>query len=239
MGASGEKLQKVLAAHGFGSRRKCEELIAQGRVEVDGGVAAIGCRIDVSHQEVLVDGVGVTVRPGSVYYLLNKPKGVMCTSDDPQGRPKVTDLVPANPRVFSVGRLDAATQGLLLLTNDGALTHRLIHPAFGVEKEYLASLQSAPGKAAINKLRNGVTLGGRPTAPARVTALGPQQLRIVIHEGRNRQVRRMCEAVGHPIEELVRTRIGPIADKSLKPGQWRELTPQEVRQLCVAASANS
>jgi 23S rRNA pseudouridine2605 synthase len=230
------RLQKVLAQAGLGSRRACEELIADGRVTVDGVEALLGDRVDPETAVVAVDGVPIGIRPGSVYYLLNKPAGVVTTADDPQGRPVVVDLVPSEPRVFPVGRLDLDTEGLLLLTNDGDLTHRLTHPSFGVEKEYLASVDGEPGRGAVRRLREGVELDDGITAPATVGVVSPSVLRIVIHEGRNRQVRRMCEAVGHPVRRLVRTRIGPITDRSLAPGDWRELTQAEVRSLERAAA---
>jgi 23S rRNA pseudouridine2605 synthase len=227
----GERLQKVLAAVGLGSRRACEELIAEGRVTVDGEVAILGRRVDPEAARVEVDGVPISVRPGLVHYLLNKPAGVVTTASDPQGRPTVLDLVPPEPRVFPVGRLDAATEGLLLLTNDGDLTHRLTHPSFGVEKEYLAEVETPPTRGELRRLREGVELEDGRTAPARVTLVPPRAVRLVIHEGRNRQVRRMLDAVGHPVLRLVRTRIGPLTDRRLRPGEWRPLTPAEVRDL--------
>lgn len=239
MNTDGERLQKVLARLGFGSRRVCEELIAEGRVTVDGVVAELGRRVDVDADEVAVDGAVVGIRPGLVHYLLNKPTGVITTADDPQGRPTVVQMVPGEPRVFPVGRLDADTEGLLLLTNDGDLTHRLTHPSFGVEKEYLASVTGTPTRGEIRRLREGVELDDGPTAPARVTAVDDSLLRITIHEGRNRQVRRMCEAIGHPVTRLVRTRIGPLVDRRLKPGEWRELTREEVRTLEIAVGGES
>ena len=233
--ASGERLQKVLSRTGFGSRRTCEDLIAAGRVRVNGEVATLGRRVDAEHDRVEVDGVGVGVRAGRVYYLLNKPRGVVTTAADTHGRPTVVDLVPGEPRVFPVGRLDADSEGLLLLTNDGELTHRLTHPSFGVEKEYLAEVEGTPSPAAVRRLREGVELEDGRTGPARVAVVPPRGLRLVIHEGRNRQVRRMCEAVGHPVVRLVRTRIGPLADRDLAPGKWRELSLAEVRTLEAAA----
>ena len=143
----------------------------------------------------------------------------------------MVEIVPNEPRVFPVGRLDAETEGLLLLTNDGELTHRLTHPSFGVDKEYLAEVDGSPSRGAIRRLREGVELDDGPTAPAKVSLVSPTVLRIVIHEGRNRQVRRMCDAVGHPVVRLVRTRIGPLSDTELAPGQWRSLTRDEIRTL--------
>lgn len=229
----------MLAAAGIGSRRVCEELIADGRVEVNGVPAALGRRVNPETDRVTVDGVPVGVRPGLVYYLLNKPAGVVSTASDPQGRPTVTGLVPAEPRVYPVGRLDAATEGLLLLTNDGDLAHRLTHPSFGVEKEYLASVEGAPKAGAVRRLREGVELDDGPTAPAKVSLVAPDVLRITIHEGRNRQVRRMAEAVGHPVRRLVRTRIGPLRTDTLGPGEWRPLTQEEVRALERATATAS
>jgi len=238
--AEGERLQKVLARVGYGSRRTCEDLISEGRVTVNGEVAVLGRRVDVETDLVAVDGAPVGVLPGLVYYLLNKPAGAVTTADDPQGRPTVLALVPDEPRVFSVGRLDLQTEGLLVLTNDGKFAQLLAHPSFGVEKEYLAELAGHPSPGALRRLREGVVLDdGEATAPARVAAVSPGVIRIVIHEGRNRQVRRMCEAIGHPVVRLVRTRIGPVTDRTLRPGAWRSLSPSEVRSLAEAARAPS
>ena len=230
------RLQKVLARAGLGSRRACEELIADERVTVDGEIATLGDRVDPDVAVVTVDDVPIGIRPGSVYYLLNKPAGVVTTADDPQGRPVVVDLVPAEPRVFPVGRLDLDTEGLLLLTNDGDLAHRLTHPSFGIEKEYLAEVEGRPARGVLRRLREGVELDDGPTAPATVGLVSPSVLRIVIHEGRNRQVRRMGEAVGHPVRRLVRTRLATLTDPALAPGEWRPLTTDEVRALERAAA---
>jgi 23S rRNA pseudouridine2605 synthase len=231
----GERLQKVLARVGFGSRRACEELIADRRVAVDGKVAVLGQRVDVATAQVTVDGTLVPVAPGLVHYLLNKPAGVVTTASDPQGRPTVVELVPAEPRVFPVGRLDQQTEGLLVLTNDGPLAQLLTHPSHGVPKEYLTEVEGVPAPGALRSLRTGVELADGTTAPATVGVVAPGLLRITIHEGRNRQIRRMCEAVGHPVRRLVRTRIGPLTDPALAPGAWRELTTAEVRALALAA----
>lgn len=233
----GERLQKTLARLGFGSRRVCDNLIDDGRVTVNGEVAEPGRRVDVDNDSIEVDGVPVGVRPGLVYYVLHKPAGVVTTAADTHGRPIVTELVPAEPRVFPVGRLDMETEGLLVLTNDGDLAHRLTHPSFGVDKEYLAHVEGEPNASAIRRLHKGVELEDGITAPAKVAVLDKSLLRIVIHEGRNRQVRRMCEAVGYPVVRLVRTRIGPLRDTALKAGEWRALEPSEVRALSVAAAA--
>lgn len=234
---TGDRLQKVLAAAGIGSRRACEELIVQGRVTVNGERVELGRRIDVEQDRVEVDGELVGVRPGLVYYLFNKPLGMVTTASDPEGRPTVVDVFPPAPRVFPVGRLDVDTEGLLILTNDGELTQRLTHPSFGVDKEYLAEVQGKPSLGALRRLREGVALEDGKTAPAKVSLVAPNALRIVIHEGRNRQVRRMCAAVGHPVLRLVRTRIGPVSDAQLRPGAWRPLAAREVRGLAAAAAA--
>lgn len=227
----GVRLQKVLAQAGLGSRRVCEDLIERRRVRVNGEVAVLGRRVDVDVDVVEVDGAQIGVRPGLVHYLLNKPRGVITTASDPQGRPTVVELVPSEPRVFPVGRLDGDSEGLLLLTNDGDLTHRLTHPSFGVAKEYLVEVEGNPHRGVVRRLREGVELDDGPTEPAKVAVLGEHLLRITIHEGRNRQIRRMCEVVGTPVVRLVRTRIGTLTDRALGPGEWRPLTQDEVRAL--------
>lgn len=233
----GERVQKVLARAGFGSRRVCEDLIAEGRVTVDGAVAGLGARVRVESQVLAVDGTPVGVAPGLVYYLLNKPAGVVSTAADTHGRPTVVELVPSEPRVHAVGRLDLDTEGLLLLTNDGVLTHRLTHPSFGIEKEYVAEVDGRPSRGDLRRLREGIDLDDGPTAPAKASEPSPGLIRLTIHEGRNRQVRRMCEAIGHPVIRLVRTRIGPLRDTRLAPGEWRALTRAELRELEKAVTA--
>ena len=239
----GERLQKVLARAGLGSRRVCEEFIADGRVTVDGEVAQLGRRVDPVGDAIALDGVAVVTRTDLVYYLLNKPTGYVSTVSDPQARPTVVELVPATPRVFPVGRLDVDTEGLLLLTNDGDLTQLLTHPSFGVVKNYLAEVDGDPAPATIRRLREGVELDDGPTAPAKVRVVqrraATTAIEIGIHEGRNRQVRRMCDAVGHPVRRLVRTRIGPIQDRRLAPGTWRALSTNEVRRLYEAATPDA
>ncbi len=228
---SQQRLQKVLAKAGFTSRRKAEELILQQRVLVNGKPAILGQKVETDSDVVEVDGVVAIINPSLVYYLLNKPKGVVCTSSDPQQRQTVIDLVPLHPRVFSVGRLDIDTEGLLIMTNDGELSFRLSHPSYGIEKEYLVQVEKSIGQKAIKSLRQGVELQDGITAPAKVTSLSSNLLKITIHEGKNRQIRRMCEAVGYPVTRLVRTRIGPISDSKLAPGQFRILSPTQVRSL--------
>lgn len=232
----GERLQKVLAATGWGSRRSCEELIAEGRVTVNGEVAQLGRRVDPETDRIEVDGAPVGVKPGLVYYLLNKPTGVITTAKDTHGRRTVVDLVPSEPRVFPVGRLDVDTEGLLLLTNDGDLAHRITHPSHGVAKEYLVHVRGRVSPGELRQLREGVELDDGPTAPAEASQPQPGVVRLTIHEGRNRQVRRMCDAIGHPVLRLVRTRIGPITDRSLRPGDYRELSTGERRALAEAVA---
>ena len=196
----------------------------------------MGQRIDTATARVEIDGNLIPVAPDLVYYLLNKPDGVVTTADDPQGRPTVVALVPAEPRVFPVGRLDRHTEGLLILTNDGALAQLLTHPSHGVPKEYVAEVAGGtPAPGALRALRQGVELEDGPTAPAEVGVLTEGVLRLVIHEGRNRQFRRMCDAIGHPVQRLVRTRIGPVRDTTLAPGRWRALSGAEVRALAASA----
>ena len=233
--AERERVQKLLARAGLGSRRACEALISAGRVTVDGITTQLGDRADPERQRIAVDGVPVVVRAGVVYYLLNKPRGVVTTARDPQQRPTVLELVPEEPRVFPVGRLDLDTEGLLILTNDGDLAQLLAHPRHGVDKTYLAEVEGDAGDGAVARLRAGVELEDGRTAPARVRvvsrARGRTALELTIHEGRKRQVRRMCATVGLPVTRLVRTRIGPLTDARLAPGTWRELQPTEVRAL--------
>jgi len=235
----GEKLQKVLARAGLGSRRSCEGLIASERVRVNGDLATLGRRVDVDTDVVEVDGSRIPVRPGLVYYLCNKPAGTVTTAADTHARPTVVDLVPDEPRVFPVGRLDLDTTGLLILTNDGELTQALTHPGHGVAKTYLAEVDGVPRPSALRLLCRGVDLEDGRTAPARARIIQKRSdsaaLEIVLHEGRKRQVRRMCDAVGHPVKRLVRTRIGDLADPGLGPGEWRELSDAEVRSLYAVA----
>jgi 23S rRNA pseudouridine2605 synthase len=197
-------------------------------------IAVLGRRVDVEVDLIEIDGAPVGVRPDTVYYLLNKPVDVISTAVDTHGRETVVDLVPEEPRVYPVGRLDADSEGLLLLTNDGELTNRITHPSFGLEKEYLVHVDcSAAGvsNTAISRLRNGIELEDGMTAPAEVSQLQPGVLRVVIHEGKNRQIRRMCDEVGYSVVRLVRVRIGPLVDRHLLPGQWRHLTSTEVKSL--------
>lgn len=229
--SEGIRLQKVLAVRGFGSRRVVEDMIADGRVVVNGDVAVLGRRVDVERDTVEVDGVRVGVAPDLTYYLLNKPKGVVTTASDTHDREIVTELVPDEPRVYPVGRLDMDTEGLLLITNDGDLTHRLTHPSYGVEKEYLVEVDKPVSRNHLRQLREGVELDDGLTAPAKASGVTDTVFKLTIHEGRNRQVRRMSKALGLNVTRLVRVRIGELADRQLKPGQWRALTLDEVHRL--------
>jgi 23S rRNA pseudouridine2605 synthase len=236
-----ERVQKVLARAGYGSRRAAEELVRAERVAIDGRVAVLGDRVDPDVARVTVDGVPVATAPGLVHYLLHKPTRVVTTASDPEGRATVVDLVPDEPRVFPVGRLDYDTSGLLVLTNDGQLTQALTHPSRGVPKTYLAEVVGVPTRSTLRRLRDGVTLDDGPTAPARVRLVGERgdaaAVELTIHEGRNRQVRRMLDAVGHPVTRLTRTRVGPLHDERLREGEWRTLTVGEVRALYESANS--
>ena len=239
MTTEGERLQKVLARAGVASRRAVEEMIVAGRIQVNGVRAELGQRVDAYKDEVQVDGSLVPLREDLVHYLLNKPAGVVSTADDPEGRPTVVEMIETDTRVWPVGRLDIETEGAILLTNDGDLTLRLTHPRFGVAKTYVAEVQGSVGGRAARTLARGVELEDGPTAPAEARVLerssGGSVVELVLKEGRNRQARRMFEAVGHPVRRLVRTAIGPLKLGRLKPGTYRRLSPAEVRSLYKAA----
>ena len=231
----GERLQKVLARAGIGSRRGVEELIVAGRITVNGRKAILGQRVDITKDEVKVDGSGVPLAEHLVYYVANKPVGVVSTAADPENRPTVVDLADPGVRLWPVGRLDIDSEGAVILTNDGELTNRLTHPSYGAPKTYLVEVQgSVPDKVA-RQLARGVELDDGMTAPAEVQLIersrGGSLVELTLTEGRNRQVRRMMEAVGHPVRRLVRTKIGPIALGRLRPGTVRRLSPEEVRAL--------
>lgn len=223
-----EKLQKVLARMGIASRRVVEEYILDERVQVNGEIAHIGQRVNITEDEILFDGTPIRVKPDLVYYLLHKPVGVISTAKDPQGRETVIDLLPTEPRVFPVGRLDKESEGLLIVTNDGDLTYRLTHPSHGVEKEYLAAVEGRVSRGNLRKLREGIELEDGMTAPAKVSQVDDGVVKIIIHEGKNRQVRRMFQMIGHPVKRLVRTRIGNLVDHKLQSGQWRLLDALEL-----------
>lgn len=234
-----QRLQKILSAAGIASRRVAENLIDEGRITVNGVVATLGDKADPATDVITVDGVITTVDPSRILILLNKPIGVISTASDTHERPTVVDIVDVVERVYPVGRLDADSEGLILLTNDGSLTHRLTHPSFGVDKEYLVSVEGEPSRGGLRELRDGVELEDGRTAPAKVSQLSPGLLRFVLHEGRNRQIRRMCEAIGHPVTRLVRTRIGTLSDSTLQPGEWRRVTIEELHELERALGESS
>jgi len=223
------RLNAYLARAGVASRRGADELIKAGRVTVNGAAGELNSFVGQA-DDVRLDGRPVGAQRLR-HVLLNKPRGTITTARDPEGRPTVVDLVGGDIRVVPVGRLDRDTTGVLLLTNDGPLAHRLAHPRYGVEKTYVAEVEGEPGDAVIGALAEGVELDDGPTAPARVQRLGPSRLELVLHEGRNRQVRRMLEAVGHPIVKLRRARYAGLGPGRLRPGEWRDLTPGEVARL--------
>ena len=223
------RLNAYLARAGVASRRGADELIKAGRVTVNGEPGQLNTFVQ-SLDRVEVDGERVALQR-LAYVLLHKPAGVVTTARDPQGRPTVVGLVPAEPRIVPVGRLDADTTGALLLTNDGPLAHRLAHPRYGVEKVYEAEVEGEPDDAGLEALRNGIVLDDGQTAPARVRRLGPNTIELALHEGRNRQVRRMLEAVGHPVRALHRSAYAGLTLEGLEPGRWRELEPSEVDAL--------
>jgi len=241
---SGERLQKVLAAAGVASRRQCEQLILDGRVEVDREtVTRLGVRVDPARQEIRIDGTALR-KPKHVYYLLNKPVGVLCTNRDPAGRQRAIDLVPTDERLFTVGRLDRGSGGLILITNDGELANRLTHPRYQVAKTYRVRVAGQPAPAQLQKLRQGVHLA---EGVARVSSLrvkarqaGATDLDMVLTEGRNREVRRVLAQIGHKVTRLKRIGFGPLRLGRLAPGQWRVLTKEEVshlRRLAAGAEA--
>jgi 23S rRNA pseudouridine2605 synthase len=223
------RLNAYLARAGIASRRKADELIKAGRVLVNGEPGQLntfverGDRVEIDGQEVVLQRLA--------YVLLHKPAGVVTTASDPQGRPTVVELVEHEVRVVPVGRLDVDTTGALLLTNDGELAHRLAHPKYEVEKVYEADVEGEPSNEVLRRLAEGVELEDGVTAPAEVRRLGPSVVELSIHEGRNRQVRRMLEAVGHPVRRLHRSRYAGLTLDRVEPGRWRELTPDEVRVL--------
>ena len=234
-------MQKVLAQAGVASRRAAEEMISQGRVRVNGLVITeMGRRVDPESDDIRVDGNPVSLRDSKVYWLLYKPAGCVTTLSDPQGRRTVMDWIPvAAGRMFPVGRLDYDAEGLLVLTNDGLLAHRLQHPRFGVRKSYEVKVKGHPGPEVLRRLARGVVLDEGLTAPAEVGLLrrlaDAAWLRIVLHQGWYRQIKRMCASVGHPVLKIRRVGYGPLVLGKMKPGQARHLTPSEVRELHEAA----
>ena len=223
------RLNAYLARAGVASRRAADDLIKAGRVTVNGAPGQLNTFVE-SRDRVEVDGQPVALQR-LAYVLLHKPAGVVTTARDPQGRRTVVELVPEEPRVVPVGRLDADTTGALLLTNDGPLAHTLAHPRYGVEKVYEADVEGEPDEAALELLRNGIDLDDGRTSPARVRRLGSSRIEVILHEGRNRQVRRMLDAVGHPVTRLHRSAYAGLTLEGLEPGRWRELEPSEVDAL--------
>jgi 23S rRNA pseudouridine2605 synthase len=238
--APGVRLQKVLAAAGVGSRRACEDLIAQGRVSVDGApVREQGRRVDPDTAVIRVDGLRVTAPRGTVHLALNKPRGMVTSMTDPEGRPTVGDLVASRKeRLFHVGRLDADTEGLLLLTNDGELAHRLTHPSYAVPKNYLAEVNGPVARDVGRRLREGIDLGDGivkvDTFRLLDSAAGKVLVEVVVHEGKKHVVRRLLAAVGHPVLRLVRTSIGPVRLGDQRPGKLRPLSQRELAELYAA-----
>ena len=242
-----ERLQKILSTAGVASRRAAEEYIRQGRVSVNGEtVTELGTKADPDTDDIRVDGRRLKAPDRRRYILLYKPRGYITSRSDPQRRPTVIDLLTkggVREYVYPVGRLDYESEGLLLLTSDGDLAAKLTHPSHGVGREYEVRLRGVPDQHALDRLAKGIVLDGRKTAPAEVELLKTSEaagrdqsvLSVTIHEGRNRQVRRMCEAVGHPVIRLRRVRIGPIADPEIRPGEFRDLLPKEIAALKRAA----
>ena len=232
-----ERLQKLLAQAGYGSRRACEAIVAAGRVSVNGQVAKLGDKADPNSDHISVDGKRLKVESHPVYIMLNKPRNIVTTNDDELGRKTVRDLVDYDGQVYPVGRLDADSEGLVLLTNDGELANVLTHPRYEHEKEYLVFVKGQPDEKALNSWRRGVVLpeDGYRTAPARVEIIRREGdgtlLRVVMHEGRKRQIREVARLLGHPVQYLLRIRVGPLDMGDLKPGKWRFLNAKEIQSL--------
>jgi 23S rRNA pseudouridine2605 synthase len=240
------RISKVLAGAGVASRRAIEEMVLEGRITVNGEfVAKLPCFVDLQEDEIRVDGRPVRRKAAQLqYFLINKPRGVVCTQRDPAGRPRAVDLLPKTPeRLFPVGRLDVETTGLLILTNDGDLTEYLTHPSHGVEKTYVAEVEGRMTPGSIEALKKGVYLDGRRTQRARVKVLRRSAERslveITICEGRNREVRRLLARLGHKVRRLKRTGLGPLTDRGLKIGSCRVIRPKEVKQLRECGRASS
>ncbi len=239
-----ERLQKIMAHAGYGSRRACEKIIAEGHVTVEGQVAKLGDQADPDTQSITVNGTPLRhIRATHTYIMLNKPREVISTVSDPQGRRTVLDLVPVEERIYPVGRLDYDSEGLILLTDDGDLTYRLTHPKYRHPRVYRVLVQGEPTPETLTRWRRGIILDGRKTKFDEVTVesqkRGSTWLRVILHEGRNHLVRRMVAALGHPARRLVRLRMGPLRLSGLAPGRWRHLTAGEVKLLTGRASSMS
>jgi pseudouridine synthase len=232
-----ERLQKIMAHAGIASRRKAEELIAAGLVTVNGKVVTLGDKADPATDDIRVEGKRLHASEKMRYLIMNKGRGVVSTTDDPEGRKTVIDVLGkgVSERVYPVGRLDIDSDGLVLLTNDGDLTHRVTHPRFGCEKTYKVLVEGHPDERKLNAWRRGITLEDGRTAPCKIKVLSTERgktwLRIVMGEGKKRQIRRVAEQLGHPVQRLTRTHIGSVALGDLKSGQTRELTPVEIKSL--------
>ncbi len=229
------RIQKAIANAGLMSRRKAEEAVEQGRVGLDGNPTRLGDRVDVENQTLTLDGVPLPVNPQIETHLLYKPVGVISTAADPQGRKTVVDLISSGKRLYPVGRLDADSEGLILISNDGELTNRITHPRYGITKKYLAMVDGVPSKSKLRRLVSGVELedGVARARSARLveSSEGRSLVEMVMVEGRNREVRRMLASIGHETTRLVRTAIGPIIDQDLRPGESRPLSASEIRDL--------
>lgn len=236
-----QRLQRVMAAAGVASRRECEIIIQEGRVEVDGKVVAeLGVKVDPSKQEIYVDAQRIRIEPLQ-YFMLNKPQGILSTSQDPSGRPRVIDLIKTNNRVYNVGRLDQSSEGLILVTNDGTLAHRLTHPRYGIEKKYHVQVDGRPTPDQLRQLRDGVYIAEGKVRASNIRYLkranSGSWLEIILDEGRNREIRRMLAAIGHKVRVLKRVSIGPLKLGELPIGAHRPLTAQEIKKLEVATSS--
>ena len=240
----GERLQKLLAAAGVASRRASETLIREGRVSVNGRVVReLGTRADAARDRIEVDGEPIRRSGRRRHYVLYKPRGVVTTTSDPHAERTVIDLVPSRERLFPVGRLDAPSEGLLLLTNDGALAQAMLHPSFEVPRTYRVTVAGKVNEATLRRIRRGVELRGRRTAQCEASVVEPQGdrtlLEMTLAEGRRRQIRDVMRALGHPVRKLLRTRFGPLRLRGLRPGQWRPVTPHEhaaLGRLCERAA---
>jgi 23S rRNA pseudouridine2605 synthase len=230
-----ERVQRALARAGVGSRRACEELVAAGRVTINGRTASLGDKVDSTRDRVGVDGDRVPLDPELRYFALNKPRGVVSTLGDPHRRKDLTAFLPGDVRVFPVGRLDADSEGLVILTNDGELANRLLHPRYQVEKEYLVEVRGRPTDQMLAQLVRGIDLEDGPARALAANLAGSSRdrgaVRVVMGEGRKREVRRMLAALGFPVTRLVRVRLGPIVLGRTKPGSVRELSAEEIRAL--------